>query len=55
MENNKALFIDVVNRNVTEIEMPKEYGSISKQIGNGCELFALDGVGNRGDGVVLPY
>jgi len=39
MEKNKALFIDVFNRSVTEIELPKHYLSISKQIGNGCELF----------------
>lgn len=38
-KTNKALFIDVVNKTITTIELDKHFKAISKAIGNGCEYF----------------
>ena len=51
MENNKALFIDVINQSVTEVLLPKHFQSISKQIGNGCELFCCPYSFPNGDSI----
>jgi hypothetical protein len=51
MKKYKALFIDVVNQSVTEIDLSTEHGSIYKAIGNGCELFCCPYQFPTGDGL----